>query len=286
MSEVPLYNQERAWLRLGRAAAGLLALLVLTLVLVRLWPEWLAGGRALQPQARLAPPAPDLWLGRDGLGRDLAARLCIAAPNSLLLAAAAALLAVVPGAILGALAALWRPLDAVLMRLADALLTLPPLVLALALLTLIGPGATGLVLALAIPELPRVMRFVCVLSRSLTQEPWYQAARGFALPPHRLVFSQLLPALAAPLAVVFAQVAAIALLVESLLGFLGLGLPADAPGWGSMLAEGRGLLRSAPHLVLAPGLCIAATIFCLQVLADSLRARLERTHFEHGEAES
>ncbi|MDA8032152.1 MAG: ABC transporter permease subunit [Alphaproteobacteria bacterium] len=267
----------RAWSVLIAGAVGALGFVVLVPLSAHFFPGWLDSGLRLDPARRLLSPfggdAPRLWLGTDALGRNFAARLCVAAPNSLLLAFGAALLAVIPGAVFGALAATSRFLDVILMRFADALLTLPPLVLALALLTLSGPGVAGLVIALAVPEFPRVMRYARVLCQGFACEPWYEAARGLGLSSWRLLVSQMFPALLVPLAVVFGQVFAIALLVESLLGFLGLGLPVDSPGWGSLLAEGRGYLRVAPHLVVLPGLCIAVTIFSVQVLADSVRWR-------------
>ncbi|MGR4001334.1 MAG: ABC transporter permease [Alphaproteobacteria bacterium] len=271
-----LQLQDKIWKILAIAALTTLATIVLAPLLAHLNPEWIQSGHKINPAQRLQDPSPQLWLGSDALGRNLAARLCIATPNSLILAAAIAILATVPGTILGTLAAANHILSAVFMRLADALLTLPPLVLALAFLTLAGPNTLGLTLAIAIPELPRVMRLVRALTLALLCEPWYQAARGLGLSPLQLLRSQLLPALAAPLAVIFAQVFAIALLVESLLGFLGLGLPAENPGWGSLLAEGRSLLRAAPHLVLAPALAIAVTTFCVQILADAMRQKLQK----------
>ena len=253
---------------------GFLCLLLLALAAARLAPGWLEGGRALAPERRLTPPAPGLWLGTDALGRDLLARLALAGPNSLAVASAAALLAVVPGAFLGAAAALHPWADGLLMRLADALLAVPALVLALALVTLFGAGPAGLIPALAIPELPRVLRLVRALALTAAAEPWYQAARGIGAGPWARLMRHLAPALAGSLLAVLAQVFAVALLVEALLGFLGLGLPSENPGWGSLLAEGRDRLRTAPWLVLAPGACIALAVFASQLLADALQHRL------------
>ena len=252
------------------AVAVCLAVALLAVFVAQLFPSWLENGGRLNPQARLQAPNRTAWFGTDGLGRDLFARLFLAAPNSLAVAAAAACLAVIPGALLGVVAATWRFADAPLMRLADALLTLPPLVLALACLTLFGAGPQALIFALALPEFPRALRFVRVLARSQISEPWFLASRGLGTRRLALVGVLLRP-LAPSLVVLFAQVMAIALLVEGLLGFLGLGLPADHPGWGTMLAEGRNLLFVAPHGVWVPGVCIAGFAFLAQLFADCLQ---------------
>ena len=222
------------------------------------------------PAARLQSPNRTAWLGTDGLGRDLCARLFLAAPNSLGVAVAAACLAVIPGALLGALAATWRLADAPLMRLADALLTLPPLVLAPCLPNSLWCQSAGTNLCSGTPRIsaqsavcprlstePNLRTVVSRLTRT-------RHTRGVAL------FWILLRPLAPSLAVLFAQVVAVALLVEGLLGFLGLGLPPSHPGWGSMLAEGRALLFVAPQVILVPGVCIALFAFLVQLFADSL----------------
>ena len=265
----PSRQENTAWRLTFWCLATCLTLTLIALALAQLFPSWLESGARLNPAARLQSPNRTAWLGTDGLGRDLCARLFLAAPNSLGVAVAAACLAVIPGALLGALAATWRLADAPLMRLADALLTLPPLVLALACLTLFGASPQGLIFALALPEFPRSLRFVRVLARSQISEPWFLASRGLGTRGMPLFWILLRP-LAPSLAVLFAQVVAVALLVEGLLGFLGLGLPPSHPGWGSMLAEGRALLFVAPQVILVPGVCIALFAFLVQLFADSL----------------
>ena len=268
-------QEDWAWRLTFWIVATGLALAVLAITLAQAFPTWLESGARLNPSERLLPPQGSAPLGTDGLGRDLLARLFLAAPNSLGVALAAACLAVIPGACLGAVAAAWRFADAPLMRLADALLTLPPLVLALACLTLFGATPQGLIFALALPEFPRALRFVRVLAVSQISEPWFLASRGLGTRGVALFWILLRP-LVPSLTVLFAQVLAIALLVEGLLGFLGLGLPPTHPGWGSMLAEGRTLLFVAPQVVLVPGVCIALFAFLAQLFADSLNRFAER----------
>lgn len=254
------------------AAAG--ALLVLALAL--------AGGVAplLLPsdpyatnlEARLRPPGPGHPLGRDALGRDVLARLAGGARVSLAVGATAVLVSLVFGVAIGALAG-WRGgwVDEAVVRVIDVLLAFPGLLLAIALAAVLGPSLRNLVLALGLLGWTGYARLARSEIAALRQREFVQAAESLGASPVRIVARHLLP-LAAPTLLVQATFGmASAIVAEASLSFLGLGVPPPLPSWGAMIDEGRPFMLVAPHLVIAPGLALTATVLGLQLLGDGLR---------------
>ncbi|HIF62821.1 MAG TPA: ABC transporter permease [Deltaproteobacteria bacterium] len=224
----------------------------------------------------LAAPALDHPLGRDRLGRDQLSRVLYGARVSLGIGLGTVTLSLVLGVLLGCAAGyLGGPVDFLIMRLVDVLLAFPGLLLAIALAAVLGPGAGNVVLALGLTAWTSYARLARGEVLSLRRREHVLAAEAMGLGPARVVTRHLLPLLAAPLLVQASFGVAGAIVAESSLSFLGLGVQAPSPSWGSMLNDGRSFLLVAPHLTIFPGLAILFTVLGLNSLGDALRDRLD-----------
>ncbi len=215
------------------------------------------------------------WLGTDQLGRDLLARTLHGARISLLVGLTVATLTVAAGLLLGLAAGYLRWLDGVVMRVMDGLMAIPPILLALALVAIWGAGLTTVIVAIAVPEVPRVARLVRSVVISAREELYVEAAIGLGTPGYAVVTRHILPSTLAPLVVQGTYVCASAILIEAILSFLGVGIPTDIPTWGNIMADGRLLFRIYPHTILCPGLLLALTVLAVNVLGDGLRDVLD-----------
>ncbi len=222
------------------------------------------------------------WLGTDSFGRDMYSRVIYGARVSLLVGAGTALLALCLGGLLGMLAGYFRRVDAVLMRVMDGLMAIPAVLLAIALVAALGAHVGTVVVAIAIPEVPRVTRLVRALVLSLREEPFVEAARALATPTPTILRRHILPNAMAPLLVQGTFVAAAAVLTEAVLSFLGLGLPADIPTWGNIMAEGRVQFSLYPGQVLWPALFLIPTVLAINLLGDGLRDVLDPKFAQRG----
>jgi peptide/nickel transport system permease protein len=215
------------------------------------------------------------WMGADNFGRDIYSRVLYGTRTSLLVASFTALVAIGIGAVLGMLAGYFRAVDAVLMRVMDGLMAIPAILLAIALVAALGAKLWTVVVAIAIPEIPRVTRLVRSLVLTLREEPFVEAARALATPTPVILWRHILPNAMAPLIVQGTFIAASAVLTEAILSFLGLGLPAEVPTWGNIMAEGRVQFTQYPGNVLFPALFLVPTVLAINLLGDGLRDVLD-----------
>jgi peptide/nickel transport system permease protein len=261
-------------LRLLRTGPGAAGMLILALgIMLALAAPLLFPGDPLDMVARPLTPAfanPLVPLGTDRLGRDILAGLAHGARATLATAGLVALVALLLGAGIGTVAGYAGGLvDEALMRLADATQTVPGFVLALALVSVLGPTQPAIVLALAAGAWTGPARVVRAETLSLKERPFVEASRLVGRPRLAIAIDVVLPNALNPLIALAAVIVAGAILAESALSFLGLGDP-NVASWGAMIAEGRAVLRTAPHVILAPGLAVMATVLAVSLVGDGL----------------
>jgi peptide/nickel transport system permease protein len=222
------------------------------------------------------------WMGADNVGRDIYSRVLYGTRVSLLVGLFAASVALLVGGVLGMLAGFFRAVDAVLMRVMDGLMAIPSILLAIALVAALGAQVWTVVVAIAVPEIPRVTRLIRSLVLTLREEPFVEAARALATPTPVILWRHILPNALAPLIVQGTFIAASAVLTEAILSFLGLGLPPDVPTWGNIMAEGRVQFSQYPGNVLFPALFLVPTVLAINLLGDGLRDVLDPKFAKRG----
>jgi len=214
-------------------------------------------------------------MGSDSFGRDIYSRVIYGTRVSLLVGIATALLALAAGIVCGLGAGYLRWLDGILMRFMDGIMAIPAILIAIALVALWRGSILTVVVAIAIPEIPRVTRLVRSLVLTIREEPYVEAAVALGTPTWKILFGHILPNCIAPLLVQGTFTCAFAILVEAILSFLGVGLPPDIPTWGNIMAEGRAQFVSFPHNVFFPGIFLAVTVLAVNILGDGLRDTLD-----------
>jgi peptide/nickel transport system permease protein len=224
---------------------------------------------------RLKSPSAEHLMGTDELGRDIHARVAHGARFSLAIAGLTALGAVLAGTALGLVAGFFRGLDAPLMRLVDAMMAFPDILLAIALVAILGPSMFNVVLALVLVYTPRVARVVRASTLVLRELLFVEAARALGARSRRILWRHILPNLVSHILVQLSFIFAYAILAEAGLSFLGVGVPPDIPTWGTMVAGSQSHAHEAFWVVLFPGLAIILTALSLQLLGDGVRDLLD-----------
>jgi peptide/nickel transport system permease protein len=284
--------QETAWQRVrrnGSVRIGGYALLVLLAIAAA--APWLdtvdptmfdAGSRDLAPgtSGEMMTLDGDLlkhtfYFGSDSLGRDVYSRVVYGMRVSLFVGVVTALVSLAIGVLCGLVAGYIRWLDGVLMRVMDGIMAIPAILIAIALVAMWRASLLTVIVAIAIPEIPRVARLVRSLVLSIREEPYVEAAVSLGTPTAKIMFGHILPNTIAPLIVQGTFICANAILIEAILSFLGVGLPPDIPTWGNIMAEGRIAFVQYPHTILIPGIFLTITVLAVNILGDGLRDTLD-----------
>lgn len=254
--------------------AGLGIILLFTLVAL-IAPHVLVDPARLNPLQRLRPPSLEHPFGTDQIGRSTLSRTLNGTAISLTVGALVTLVTVVFGLLIGLTAGFVRKLDGVVMRLMDGIMAIPGILLAIALMSLFGSSVKNVVIAIGIAEIPRMARIVRSSVLVIREQTYVEAAvtNGTRLP--RMLLLHVLPNAAAPVIVQATYVFASAMIVESILSFLGAGTPPTIPSWGNMLAEARPFLQRAPWMVAFPGVALALLVLTVNVLGDALRDAID-----------
>ena len=229
----------------------------------------------IDPLARMQPPSAEHWFGTDALGRDVFSRAVWGGRVSMIVALSVGLLSTLLGVLIGLTAGFVRWTDAPLMRVMDGLMAIPGILLAIALMALTQASLGAVIVAITIPEVPRVVRLVRSMALTLREQLYVEAAHAVGTRLPVILLRHVLPNMVAPLIVQATFVAAAAVLTEAALSFLGVGVPAQTPSWGNIMAEGRNFVAVAFHILLYPGLLLAATVLAINLLGDGLRDALD-----------
>ena len=260
---------------LGGIGLGIVALFVLVAALA----PYIARHDPLStnPKISLAAPSVANPMGADFMGRDLYSRIVYGARTSLAVGFGATALGVLLGVLIGLISGYvggW--VDLTVQRFIDMLQALPTLILAMAMAAALGPSITNTMIAIAIPKLPSIARVIRANTLSLREMPFIEAARAMGMSEMRIALRHILPNTLAPLIVLATAGLGSAILVEASLSFLGLGVPEPHPSWGRMLSESAAeYARTAPWLVIFPGLAITLAVFGTNLLGDALRDLLD-----------
>ena len=258
----------------GIAVGGLLlALIVLAAVLAPVL--FTVDPTALAPARRTRPPSAAHWFGTDMLGRDIYSRVVYGARVSLVVGFAVAALASAVGLAIGVIAGFIRWLDGVIMRAMDGLMSIPPILLAIALMALTRGSVQNVILAITVAEVPRVARLARGIVLSLRELPYVEAAIAAGTRTPRLVWRHILPNTLAPLIVQGSYICASAMITEAILSFIGAGTPPIVPSWGNIMAEGRALWEVKPFIVFFPAAALSLTVLAVNLLGDGLRDALD-----------
>lgn len=255
------------------AAAVLVVLIVTAFLGEQLAPHEATG---TDVGNRLQGPSADHWFGTDELGRDVLSRVILGAEVSLRVGAVAVGISLVAGVLIGLLAGYYgRWVDDVLMRLSDVLFAFPAMLMAIAVLAILGPGSTNAMIAIGIVYTPIFARITRASVLSVREEVYVKAARSAGAGDLRIIGRHVLPNVTAPIIVQTSISLAFAILSEAALSFVGLGTQPPEPSWGRMLAEGRGFVEQAWWMAVFPGLAIFVTVLAFNVLGDALRDVLD-----------
>jgi peptide/nickel transport system permease protein len=253
------------------------AALLLAMVLIALFCPHLAtvDPRSMSPGRRLAPPSEAHWFGTDSLGRDLYSRVLYGSRVSLFVGFAVAALSSLFGTVIGMVSAANRRLDAIIMRIMDGVMSIPAILLAIALMAVTGGSVGNVVAAVTLVEIPRVARLIRGTVLSLREQPYVEASVAAGSTSSRIMVRHLLPGIVPPLLVQATFVWATAMILEAALSFIGAGTPPTTPSWGNIMADGKALWQIRPLLIFIPAGFLTVTLLAINLLGDGLRDLLD-----------
>jgi len=256
-------------------AVGGALLFLLVLIAVFAPVLWTVDPSALAPARRTRPPSAQFWFGTDMLGRDIYSRVLYGARVSLTVGFLVATLASVAGLVIGLISGFFRWVDGVVMRMMDGLMSIPPILLAVALMALTRASVGNVVMAISIAEIPRVSRLVRGVVLSLREQLYVEAAVAAGTRTATIILRHVLPNTLAPMIVQATYICASAMIVEAILSFIGAGTPPSVPSWGNIMAEGRALWQVKPYIVFFPAVFLSITVLAVNLLGDGLRDALD-----------
>ena len=252
---------------------GLLVLMVLVAVFAPLLAH--RDPTALAPALRTRDPSAEYWFGTDMLGRDVYSRVLHGARISLLVGFAVAFFASGIGLVIGLVSGFNRLADSIVMRVMDGMMSIPPILLAIALMALTRGSVRNVIIAITIAEIPRVSRLVRGVVLSLREQPYVEAAVASGTRTPAIIFKHILPNTLAPITVQATYICAAAMITEAILSFIGAGTPPIIPSWGNIMAEGRALWQVKPYIVFFPAVFLSITVLAVNLLGDGLRDAID-----------
>lgn len=266
------------WNRFSRNRLAVVGLgIIVFFVLMAILAPWLApyGPNIQNLPAQLQGPSWDHWLGTDSYGRDVLSRIIVGSRVSLMVGVLATLVGGIGGVTIGLASGYYSKLDDVLMRLMDILLAFPSIILAIAIIAILGPSLVNVMIAVGVNSIPLYARLVRSTTLSIKEKEYVEAARAAGSGDGRLLFRHILPNCLSPIIVYSTLRLGTAILSASILSFLGLGIQPPDPEWGAMVNAGRGWLRDAPHIATFPGIAIFLVVMGFNLFGDGLRDVLD-----------
>lgn len=238
---------------------------------------WLANAdpTALAPARRTRAPSEAYWFGTDMLGRDIYSRVVYGARISLMVGFGVAILASVFGLLIGLVSGMVRWADGIIMRVIDGMMSIPPILLAIALMALTRGSVQNVIIAITLAEIPRVARLVRGVVLSLREQPYVDAAIASGTRTPMVIFRHILPNTLAPMSVQATYICASAMIIEAILSFIGAGVPPSTPSWGNIMADGRTLWQVKPYIIAFPAIFLSLTVLAVNLLGDGLRDALD-----------
>ncbi|MBQ7785956.1 MAG: ABC transporter permease [Clostridia bacterium] len=269
------------WHRLRRNKLAMVGLFMLSaIILLAVCADWIADYNkvvvGMNMLERLQPPSAKHWFGTDGYGRDVFARIIHGSRLSLSLGIVSMSIAVAVGSLIGAISGYYGgKIDDVLMRLMDMLLAIPPMLMSISIVAALGRSMVNLMLALALAYMPVFARVIRSSILSVKGQEFVEAAKACGTSDARIIMRHIVPNAVGPIIVQATLAMGSAILTISSLSFMGMGIQPPQPEWGTMLYEGRDLIRTSPYLVVFPGIAIAVSVLSLNLLGDGLRDALD-----------